>query len=178
MGSADGIIYETVLEPTDEYFKKEEKYFRQVYSINDGTGDSYITDIHYEYMIPLGSNPANGPRLYFVVVATRNRLTQFVGKQPLMYPPVNVPLFESIFNQGFQTNQEFMAAFKDGQNVDSVDKEVLTSNVSFFSPIVSGESDNVIYAFDSNGKRLYPFINSKSFSWLTSKLSGFVVVQA
>ena len=60
-----------------------------------------------------------------------------------------------------------MAAFKDGHDLNVVEGEILTSNISFYTPSVCSDSDTVVYAFDCNGKRVYPFINSKSFSWLT-----------
>ncbi|CEI89322.1 Putative Vacuolar protein sorting-associated protein 18 homolog [Rhizopus microsporus] len=70
IGTKNGLIYETCIEPTDEYFKKEEKYFKQVYSIHESTMP--ITGLYFEQF------PVNN-RKYFVMATTSTRIYQFIG---------------------------------------------------------------------------------------------------
>ncbi|KAL7316431.1 tethering complex subunit [Mucor circinelloides] len=70
IGTKNGLIYETCLEPADEYFKKEEKYFKQVYSIHESTMP--ITGLYFEQF------PVNN-RKYFVMATTTTRIYQFIG---------------------------------------------------------------------------------------------------
>ncbi|KAI8812404.1 vacuolar protein sorting protein 18 [Cladochytrium replicatum] len=70
VASRQGHIFEAELQPADEFFKREEKFFRQVYTLaEDGKP---IIGIRYEQF------PAS-PRKYVVVLATTDRLYQFVG---------------------------------------------------------------------------------------------------
>ncbi|CAG8443250.1 6027_t:CDS:10 [Acaulospora colombiana] len=69
IGSRNGIIYEAEIEPTDEYFKKEEKYCKQVYSLNESLP---ITGLRIEQF------PAS-PRKYLIVATTPTRIYQFIG---------------------------------------------------------------------------------------------------
>ncbi|RUP49144.1 Pep3/Vps18/deep orange family-domain-containing protein [Jimgerdemannia flammicorona] len=70
LGTRTGLIYETTLEPTDDFFRREEKYLKQVYSIHEL--GMPITGLHFEQF------PAS-PRKYFVVATTPTRIYQFVG---------------------------------------------------------------------------------------------------
>ncbi|OAD75205.1 hypothetical protein PHYBLDRAFT_186318 [Phycomyces blakesleeanus NRRL 1555(-)] len=71
IGTKNGLIYETCLEPSDEFFRREEKYFRQVYSIHESTMP--ITGIHFEQF------PVNN-RKYFIMATTPTRIYQFIGQ--------------------------------------------------------------------------------------------------
>ncbi|KAI7899794.1 Pep3/Vps18/deep orange family-domain-containing protein [Cokeromyces recurvatus] len=70
IGTKNGLIYEACLEPADEYFKREEKYFKQVYSIHESTMP--ITGLYFEQF------PVNN-RKYFVMATTTTRIYQFIG---------------------------------------------------------------------------------------------------
>ncbi|KAF7727857.1 hypothetical protein EC973_006970 [Apophysomyces ossiformis] len=70
IGTKNGLIYEACLEPTDEFFRREEKYFKQVYSIHESTMP--ITGLHFEQF------PVNS-RKYFVLATTPTRIYQFIG---------------------------------------------------------------------------------------------------
>ncbi|KAI7896992.1 Pep3/Vps18/deep orange family-domain-containing protein [Mucor mucedo] len=70
IGTKNGLIYETCLEPTDEYFRREEKYFKQVYSIHESTMP--VTGLYFEQF------PVNN-RKYFVMATTTTRIYQFIG---------------------------------------------------------------------------------------------------
>jgi hypothetical protein len=67
ISSVNGSIYETELSATDEFFKREEKYVKQVFSM-----DAPIHAIHYE-VFPTDTSMA------VVFFATNDRFYQFVG---------------------------------------------------------------------------------------------------
>ncbi|KAF9189184.1 hypothetical protein BGZ51_009790 [Haplosporangium sp. Z 767] len=69
IGTRNGLIFEAELEPTAELFKKEERYFKQVYSIQSPMP---ITGIRLEQF------PAS-VRKYVVVAVTPTRIYQFIG---------------------------------------------------------------------------------------------------
>ncbi|KAI8088938.1 Pep3/Vps18/deep orange family-domain-containing protein [Halteromyces radiatus] len=77
LGTNKGEIYETWIEPTDEYFKKEERYLKLLYQLSVDSPTlspsllpSQIVGLHFE------SIPA---QKYLVMVTTANRLYQFIG---------------------------------------------------------------------------------------------------
>lgn len=70
IGTTNGLIYETCLEPTDEFFRREEKYFKQIYSMHESTMP--ITGLYFEQF------PVNN-RKYFAMATTPTRIYQFVG---------------------------------------------------------------------------------------------------
>ncbi|KAI8059195.1 Pep3/Vps18/deep orange family-domain-containing protein [Gongronella butleri] len=70
LGTKKGLIYETMLEPTDEFFRREQRYLEQVYSIHESTMP--ITGLHFE-QFPVHT------RKYFVLATTPTRIYQFVG---------------------------------------------------------------------------------------------------
>ncbi|KAJ3194065.1 hypothetical protein HK101_003570 [Irineochytrium annulatum] len=70
IGSKQGHIFEAELQPTEDFFKKEEKYFKQVHSIVED--DMPITGIFYEAF-------PGSTRRYIVLVTTPDRLYQFIG---------------------------------------------------------------------------------------------------
>src|SRR5437764_422933 len=71
LGTRTGLIFETTLEPSDEFFRREEKYFKQVYSIHEPS--TPITGLHMEQF-------PTDPRKFFVVATTPTRIYQFVGE--------------------------------------------------------------------------------------------------
>ncbi|KAI8823436.1 vacuolar protein sorting protein 18 [Fimicolochytrium jonesii] len=70
VGSRQGHVFEAELQPTDEFFKREEKYFRQVYSIPEN--NTPINSIRFEQF------PAV-PNKYVVFLSSPSRLYQFIG---------------------------------------------------------------------------------------------------
>jgi len=70
IGTNNGKIYEAEIQPTDEYFKREERFFKQVYSFNDEMLS--ITSLRFETF-------PTDPKKYVVIVATPIRLYQFIG---------------------------------------------------------------------------------------------------
>jgi len=71
IGTNNGKIYEAEIQPTDEFFKREERFFKQVYSFNDEMLP--ITGLRFETF-------PTDPQKYVVVVATPIRLYQFIGE--------------------------------------------------------------------------------------------------
>ncbi|KAJ1976423.1 tethering complex subunit [Dimargaris xerosporica] len=69
LGTQDGQLFETEIEPTEDFFRREERYLRLVYTLPE---PAPITGVHYEAF------PAT-PRKYFVLVTTPTRIYQFVG---------------------------------------------------------------------------------------------------
>ncbi|EPZ36704.1 hypothetical protein ROZALSC1DRAFT_29894 [Rozella allomycis CSF55] len=84
VGTNTGAIIETVIEPTDEYFRREEKYLKQVYQHEE---EKPILNIHYEYIVPKGSNTRSGPRLYWIAIS---------------FPSSSNILFDKVFLNGTQ----------------------------------------------------------------------------
>ncbi|CAI2181674.1 1175_t:CDS:10 [Funneliformis geosporum] len=89
IGSRNGVIYEAEIEPTDEFFKKEEKYCKQVYSLNESVP---ITGLRVE-QFPVTS------RKYFIVATTPTRLYQFVGNATPSRDDEVASMFESLFTR-------------------------------------------------------------------------------
>ncbi|KAJ1958961.1 tethering complex subunit [Dispira parvispora] len=69
LGTQDGRIFETEIEPTEEFFRREEKYLRLVYTIPE---PAPIAGLYCEAF------PAT-PRKYFVLASTLTHIYQFVG---------------------------------------------------------------------------------------------------
>ncbi|KAI8871565.1 hypothetical protein GQ42DRAFT_120639 [Ramicandelaber brevisporus] len=78
LGTSDGGIYETEIEPSDEYFKRDDKYLVKLFAATSSDHSSRsansITGIYFE------SFPAN-PRSYFIIATTQSRIYQFVGSK-------------------------------------------------------------------------------------------------
>ncbi|KAH0168961.1 hypothetical protein KCU86_g5592, partial [Aureobasidium melanogenum] len=66
IGASDGNIYETYIEPSTEFYRREEKYLKTLYSVHDGPIVGLSVDI---------TSDARS-----VLVATPTRLLLFVGK--------------------------------------------------------------------------------------------------
>ncbi|CAG8481720.1 2636_t:CDS:10 [Diversispora eburnea] len=96
VGSRNGIIYEAEIEPTDEYFKKEEKYCKPVYSLNENLP---ITGLRLEQF-------PTSPRKYFIVATTPTRIYQFIGNAN---PGTDMDgsMFEILFSK-YETNPVFL----------------------------------------------------------------------
>ena len=69
VGAADGNIYETYIEPSTEFYRREEKYVKNVYNSEDGPVVGLYTDV-------LSTRPDTRR----VMVATQHRLLHFAGR--------------------------------------------------------------------------------------------------
>ncbi|KAI8987094.1 Pep3/Vps18/deep orange family-domain-containing protein [Pilobolus umbonatus] len=101
LGTQKGEVFETCLEPTDEFFRREEKYLILLFMV-----DKPITGLHYERF------PSDRYR-YLVMISTPTRLYHLVGTvgHTLLNGNENTTidraLFEPIFSQ-YQHNPEFL----------------------------------------------------------------------
>ncbi|KAI8340709.1 Pep3/Vps18/deep orange family-domain-containing protein [Chlamydoabsidia padenii] len=82
LGTQKGEILETWIEPTDDYFGKEERYLNLVYRLSiDNNGPisslspSQIVGLYFNRML----SPSPAAQKYIVVVTTANRIYQFTG---------------------------------------------------------------------------------------------------
>ncbi|KAI9826930.1 MAG: hypothetical protein M1832_005869 [Thelocarpon impressellum] len=69
VGAADGNVYEVYIEPSTEFYRREEKYLKSVYKLSDGPVTGLWADL-----IP------GKPELRRVLVASQERLLHFVGR--------------------------------------------------------------------------------------------------
>lgn len=69
IGAADGNVYETYIEPSTEFYRREEKYFKSVYNPHDGAVVGIYTDVL-----------STKPETRRVLVATQNQLAHFSGR--------------------------------------------------------------------------------------------------
>ncbi|KAG0294707.1 hypothetical protein BGZ96_000616 [Linnemannia gamsii] len=95
IGTRNGLIFEAELEPTAELFKKEERYFKQVYSIQSNMP---IAGLRMEQF------PAS-LRKYVVVAVTPTRIYQFIGtvspnnSNGIIGGSEDKAMFESLFSK-------------------------------------------------------------------------------
>lgn len=69
IGTVDGSVYETFIEPSAEFYRSQEKYFRLVYSPQDGP----VVGLHADVL-------STRPETRRVLVATQHKLLHFVGR--------------------------------------------------------------------------------------------------
>lgn len=69
IGAADGKIYESYIEPSTEFYRREEKYVKNVYNPQDGAVVGIYADV-----LPAGADTRR------VMIATRHKLLQFAGR--------------------------------------------------------------------------------------------------
>ncbi|KAI9094312.1 Pep3/Vps18/deep orange family-domain-containing protein [Phlyctochytrium arcticum] len=115
VGSQQGHIFEAEIHPTEEFFKREERYFRQVYSLHEGAMP--ICSVRYEQF------PAD-PKKYVVFVATPMRLYQFIGTA------AEAEADKSMFGDLFRMYDLHSANFQEMPGV------LTRSEVQFWSPFV------------------------------------------
>ncbi|OZJ06836.1 hypothetical protein BZG36_00188 [Bifiguratus adelaidae] len=96
LGTRNGLIYETCLEASEDYLRNQERYLRQVYSVNDPSMS--IFGLHFEQW------PTNAKK-YFVIAATATRIYQFVGNVN-MSSADDRAVFDSLFNR-YEQNPGF-----------------------------------------------------------------------
>ena len=109
IGTDGGQIFEAELEPTAELFRKEERYFRQVYSIKP---EMPITGLRIEQF-------PGWKRQYVVIAVTPTRIYQFIGSIApatsggMIGGSENKALFESLFaNYEVNTGKELRVCMR------------------------------------------------------------------
>ena len=70
IGTLDGLVYETYLEPSDEFFRREERYLHQIYQLESNS--KKITGLQFERF------PVDRSK-YLVMLTTPTRLYHFTG---------------------------------------------------------------------------------------------------
>ncbi|CAG8483434.1 620_t:CDS:10 [Paraglomus occultum] len=96
IGTRNGLIFEAEIEPTDEYFKREEKFCKQVYSIQENLP---ITGLRFEQFTVT-------PRKYFIVATTPTRIYQFIGMAQPKADYDGASMFGNLFAK-YETNPGF-----------------------------------------------------------------------
>ncbi|KAK9767863.1 tethering complex subunit [Basidiobolus ranarum] len=112
LGTRSGTVFETELEPTDEYFKKEDKYIKEVFSLKDAGA---ITGIKFEQF------PVNTKK-YFILLTTPTRLYQIIGNVDLQKSSPDGSLFQSLFSK-YATSPSYQ----------EIPGEISHSEIHFFS---------------------------------------------
>ncbi|ORZ19894.1 Pep3/Vps18/deep orange family-domain-containing protein [Absidia repens] len=114
LGIQNGEIYETWIEPTDEYFGKEEHYAKLVYQLPVDPNDAassisslspcHIVGLHFDRLVSPSCQD------YIVMVTTANRIYQFMGiakPSKITGPDISAPsMFESLFAR-YSVNASF-----------------------------------------------------------------------
>ncbi|KAF9428590.1 hypothetical protein BGZ94_001853 [Podila epigama] len=132
IGTRNGLIFEAELEPTAELFKKEERYFKQVYSIQ---ANMPITGIRMEQF------PATR-RKYYVIAVTPTRIYQFIGtvapngSNGVIGGSEDKAMFENLFSK-YEVNPGF----------SELPGDLPYSELHFFSPFQDLQYQGVAKTF-------------------------------
>lgn len=97
IGTVDGRVYETYLEPSDEFFRKEERYLHCIYQLESTSRK--ITGLQFEQF------PANRTK-YLIMLTTSNHLYHFTGHVRQQSLAASEGIFEPIFKE-YQQHPEF-----------------------------------------------------------------------
>jgi hypothetical protein len=134
VGASDGNVYEVYIEPSSEFYRREEKYLKSVYKTNDGPVTGLWTD-----QVP------GRPDLRRVIIATPSSFLHFAGK-------IGRPGHEgsgSIFSKLFET---------ESATVHEI------GNVSPSAPsrlVVSPETQDTAALDHTNSERIYAWLTSQ-----------------
>jgi vacuolar protein sorting-associated protein 18 len=96
VAASDGNIYETSIEPANEFYRREEKYLRSVYKLPDGQP---VTGIWVNI-------PGDRPEFRRVMIATSTKLLHFVGKIGKHSTDGSSSIFAKFFDAERPTVQE------------------------------------------------------------------------
>jgi hypothetical protein len=155
VGASDGNVYEVYIEPSSEFYRREERYLKGVYKTNDGPVTGLWTDI-----VPGRAD------LRRVILATPSTFLHFAGK-------VGRPGHEgsgSIFSKLFESES---ATVHEVSNISANATSLLT---------VSPEIEDTHSAESSNSERIFGWLTSQGvlhgklfLSPDTSELGGKVL---
>ncbi|ORX60830.1 hypothetical protein BCR36DRAFT_314682 [Piromyces finnis] len=106
IGTNNGKIFEAEIQPTDEFFKREERYFKQVYSFNDEMLS--ITGLRFEAF-------PTDPRKYVVIVATPIKLYQFIGDISSDVDNNEGGMFSELFQNNTPNEKEIISFHKNSE---------------------------------------------------------------
>jgi vacuolar protein sorting-associated protein 18 len=95
LGTRSGKLYEAELEPSEEYFRREERYLKELTTLPDSrSGINGILMGKFQDSISVKAQKSK----YYVVCTTENRIYQFVGSLTAQFKG------ESIFDTFFKWN--------------------------------------------------------------------------
>ena len=86
IGAADGTVYETYIEPSTEFYRREEKYVKNVYNPQDGAVVGLYADV-------LSARPD----IRRVMVATHHKLLHFAGRTGRTGTEGSGPIYSKLF---------------------------------------------------------------------------------
>ena len=95
IGAADGTVYETYIEPSTEFYRREEKYVKNVYNPQDGAVVGLYADV-------LSSRPDTRR----VLVATRHKLLHFAGRTGRQGSEGSGPIYSKLFESEAPASHE------------------------------------------------------------------------
>jgi vacuolar protein sorting-associated protein 18 len=133
IGASDGNVYEVYIEPSTEFYRREERYLKSVYKSADGPITGLWTDL-----IP------GKPDMRRVVVATNTKLLQFAGRIGRHGQEGSGSIFSRLFENETPTIHEIAAG--------------PSSAISMLA--VSPESQDSFSA-DSSSDRILAWLNSQ-----------------
>lgn len=113
VGTRQGVILETEIQPTEEFFRKEERYLRQVYSLPPSVDGNIITGLRFEKF------PTSATK-FVVFAATATKLYQFIGN-------ISLDQEESVFFSLFRS-------YDAGASCQEIPGELARSELHFWSP--------------------------------------------
>lgn len=97
LGTANGIIYETFLEPSDEYFKREDRYLRQVWKTPSGDA---VKGLHVAF-----GKDSNIRKV--IATTTSGRIFFWQGKVTSHSSPDAIPIYPKFFEREEPTVEVF-----------------------------------------------------------------------
>ncbi|KAF3923941.1 hypothetical protein AA313_de0208147 [Arthrobotrys entomopaga] len=97
VGTQSGAVYEIYIEPTEESYKRDEKYIKQVYRMPDAQPISGL----FVELIPGSSDMRR------VVLTTQTKMLHFIGRVVKHGPSDLTPIFSRYFEAETPTFQEF-----------------------------------------------------------------------
>ncbi|RMZ89125.1 hypothetical protein DV736_g3647, partial [Chaetothyriales sp. CBS 134916] len=112
IGATDGNVYETFIEPTTEFYKREERYLSQVWKIPDGAVTGLWTDT-----IP------GRPELHRVIAASHARLCHWIGKTGGRGREGSASIYADLFQKEAPVTHHTTAASANAPSLVSVSPE-------------------------------------------------------
>ena len=153
IGAADGCIYEVYIEPSTEFYRREEKYSAQVWKIPDGA----VTGIWAD-SIP------DKPDLRRVLVASHTRLCHWIGKAANRGREGSAPVYQDLFQREAPVTHDDPGAAATAPSLLSVSPETTSD------PSSGLRSDRNFAWLYSGGLFTGPLLTAPSTSHLGTKI--------
>lgn len=103
LGTADGCVYETCLEFSDEYFKREDRYVRKVAEFK--SADSHVVTPITGIVVQLGSSP----NYRKIIVSNANGHAYYYSGKISAHLQDGIPVYTKFFEREEHVDQEFGA---------------------------------------------------------------------